>query len=194
VFAFFGLGIVELAVLGIAGFIATAVVVLVIVLVSRGKKKVDPDAGLGEDLSGYPTPPRAGTHTLKFEGQAVRLRLVVLASPGRSVQIEPEMAEGLLQSVLHGLGEVADLDRPRVRVWPPQISQEGFAPKFFENIDRPEAHGKPSRWILAAGPAKCGAKTILVGLALQAEESTTRGNVRLDIDDWSHKLRVHVAN
>lgn len=193
--AIFGLGIIEIVFISVCLVIGIGAVSLLfgLVFVLTRRKKFDPDAGLEENLADYPPAPRGGTHSLRFEGQPVRLRLVVLAPPGRAMQITPEMAEGLLQAMLHGLGEVADLDKPRVRVWPGQISQDGFAPKFFENIDRPEPHGKPSRWILAAGPAKAGARTILVGLALQAAEPTTRGNVRIDVDDWDHRLRIHVA-
>ena len=123
------------------------VLVLILMLTMGRKKKFDPDAGLDEDLSQYPPAPKAGTHRLKFEGQPVRMRLVVLAS-GKTVELNSDMAEGLLQSVVHGLGEVSDLDKPRIKVWPPQLSIAGFAPTFFRHVGRPEPSGQPSKWIL----------------------------------------------
>jgi len=179
-----------LAVVGGGGLLGLA---LVLFLVLGKSKKLDPDSGLRENLAEYPPARKAGTHRLQFEGQPVRLRLIVLAPSGRATELKADMAEGLLQAVHHGMGEVADLDRPRVKVWPGQLSMEGFAPKFFDNIDRPEQSGKPSRWILVAGPAKAGQKTILLGLALETTEPTTRGNVRLSIENWSDKFRVQVT-
>jgi hypothetical protein len=183
-----------MAVIGavVAGFVVGAGLLVLKRLRSR-KGTVDPDSGLGEKLAAYPAAPRPGTHRLTFEGQPVRLRLVVLAPAGRAMQLNSDMAEGVLQAIFHGLGEVADLDRPRIRIWPGQLSQEGFAPKFFENVDRGESQGKPSRWILAAGPAQAGQRAVLLGLALEATSPMARGNVRMDAEKWMEKLRVQVV-
>src|SRR5688572_17903069 len=116
--AMFSFTLREILIVGGGVAILALMLLLVAFMVMRGKPGLDPDAGLGEDLSEYPPSPKAGTHRLVFEGQPARLRLVVIAPAGRSVTLTAEMAEGLLQAVLHGLGEVADLDRPRVRVWP----------------------------------------------------------------------------
>lgn len=179
-------------------FGAAAVVVLLVVLVVLKnvlfrKPKVDPDAGLDEDLAEYPPPPAKGTHQLMFEGRPVRLRLVVLAPSGNNVRITADQAEGVLEAVLPGLGGVADLDRPRIKVWPPQLSQAGFAPTFERHVTRPEPKGKPSKWILVAGPAKAGAKPILVGLALLAGEPSTRGGVHVNMSQWPELFRVKIA-
>src|SRR5262245_10887282 len=188
----------DLSILLIIGGLAIAglfglLLVLALVLAAVRRPTVDPEAGLGEDLVGYPPPPAAGTHRLKFESQSVRVRLVVLAS-GRSTDLNADMAEGLLQSILFGLGEVSDLDKPRVKVWPPQLSQAGFAPTFFRQVRRPEPAGQPSNWILIAGPAKVGGRSLLVGMALSTGEPSTRGNVRMREDDWANKLRVQIVD
>jgi hypothetical protein len=167
----------------------SALVILVLLVVGRRKKTVDSDEGLGEDLSTYPPAPHGGAPRLKFEGQYVRIRLVVLAS-GRNVDLTADMAESLLQSVAFGLGEVARADKPRVRVWPAQLSQSGFPPKFFRYVRRPEPDGKPSPWILVAGQARAGNKPILLGLALTLAEPSTRGNVNLDVNEWDYKFRI----
>ena len=189
----FGLGMFELIILGGGAVVVVLVIALILFFVLSAKKPtVDPDAGLDEDLSQYPPAPKAGTHQLQFEGQAVRLRFVVLTG-GKTVELDNDMAEGVLQSVVHGLGEVADLDKPRIKIWPPQLSHAGFAATFFRHVDRPEPVGKPSRWILAAGPAKVGGRQMLVGLAMLASESSTRGNVSLDAEDWTDMLRINVV-
>jgi hypothetical protein len=184
------MGLLLIAVIG--GAVIVLVGGLVLVLTTGRKKKFDPDAGLDEDLSQYPPAPKAGTHRLKFEGQPVRMRLVVLAS-GKIVELNSDMAEGLLQSIVHGLGEVADLDKPRIKVWPPQLSMVGFAPTFFRHIGRPEPSGQPSKWILVAGPAKVGGRAMLVGMALTANEPSTRGNVNMRQEDWADKFRIQIV-
>jgi hypothetical protein len=175
------------------GFLLIAGILLLVLVfafgVGRRRKVVDPEAGLDEDLSQFPPPPKPGTHRLRFEGLPARVRLVVLAG-GKNVDLNAEMAESLLQSAVHGLGKVAECDKPRVRVWPPQLSQTGFAPKFFRHVLRPEPAGEPSNWILVAGPARVGTKIVLVGMALWAAEPSLRGNVSLDEEHWSDKLRI----
>jgi hypothetical protein len=136
-----------------------------------------------------PAPP-VDRSPLLFEGQPVRLRLVALAPPGRNADLTPDMADGILQSIFYGLGKVFRTESPHVQVWPPQISQTGFAPIFFRHLVRPEPPDTPSRWILLAGPAKAGARTVLLGMALEVGEPSPRGNVRMKAEQWSDKLRV----
>jgi hypothetical protein len=92
--------------------------------------------------------------------QPARLRLVVVAPVGRKV-LSADQVEGVLEQVLRELGAAAAGDKPRVRVWPPQLSSAGFAPTFFRLTHRPDPAGKPSRWVLLAGPARAGGQPIL---------------------------------
>jgi hypothetical protein len=189
--ALFAIGAVEISIV-VAVVIAFGAFMVVRAL-GRQKPGFDPDAGLAENLADYPPAPAAGTHRLTFEGLPVRLRLAIIATAGKLTQINVEMAEGILQAVFHGLGEVADLDQPRIRIWPAQLSQDGFAPKFFDNVHRTERTGQPSRRIFVAGPARAGQKVILLGLALETTDLTARGNVRMDADKWTDKLRVQIV-
>ena len=173
--------------------VLAAVIVLVVVLTSK-KPKVQPETKLDEDLAEYPAAPPAGTHRLSFEGQAVRVRLVVLAPSGSNTRMDVAKAEGILESILPGLGSVAQLDKPRIRIWPPQLSQKGFAPTFFRHIHRPEAKQPFSQWIFMAGPARVGPRVALLGLALQASEPSSRGNVNMPVDRWSDMLRIQVVS
>jgi hypothetical protein len=170
------------------------ILVVVGLLLRVRKPKAQPEAKLDEDLADYPPAPPAGTHRLVCEGQSVRIRLVVLAPSGTNTAMDAGMAEGILETILPGLGSVAQLDKPRVRIWPPQLSQKGFAPTFFRHIHRPETDTPFSSWILVAGPARVGTRVALLGLALQASEPSSRGNVSIPVDRWNDLLRIQVVS
>jgi hypothetical protein len=165
--------------------------VFILVLLSRGKKKVDPEAGLGEDLAAIPAPGKGPRHyQLKVMNQPVRLRLVVIAPVGKRPIGKVDSA---LEQVYRHLGEVAIDDKPRVRIWPPQLSSQAFAPTFFRLTKRPEPDGKPSRWVLLAGPARAGTTPVLLGLAVQAESPVNLGLLTMTEKQWGEVLRVENA-
>jgi hypothetical protein len=154
----------------------------------RRQRGIDFESGLTERLADYP-PAGSLPARIRFEGQPVHVRLVVLAPSGRG-GIQPSMVHTALEAMLYGLGDAVKADEPRVRIWPPQLSQHGFAPAFFRRVVRPEPKDLPSRWILVAGPVRFGTNTILVGLALQAREPTLRGSVVMKVDNWPDRFRV----
>lgn len=163
---------------------------LLILWLRRGRRlPVDPEAGLIEKLGDY-APAGPGPLRLRLHGQALRLRLVVLAPLGKRALPDDGAVESLLNRVLPGLGDLVRQDRPRIRSWPPQLSQQGFAPTFFRLTQRPEQAGKPSPWILAAGPVRAGGQQFLLGLALWTEEPTDRGNLTLQARHWAEFFRV----
>ncbi len=176
----------------IGGGAAVALVLVLALIVLRGrKKKVDPEGGLAEDLSTYPPPPRGHRHyELRVMNQPVRLRLVVVAPVGKR---PVGKVDSVLEQVLRGLGEVSIEDKPRIRVWPPQLSAKGFAPTFFRLTKKPDPDGKPSRWVLLAGPARAGAAPVLVGLAAVTEAPTKLGLITLDELQWAEVLQVLTA-
>ena len=171
------------------GGAAALLVLLVLVLLFRGgKKKADPEAALAEDLSTYPPAPRGPRHyELRVMNQPVRLRLVVVAPVGKK---PVGKVDSVLEQVFRGLGEVSIDDKPRIRVWPPQLSTKGFAPIFFRLTRRPEPEGKPSRWALLAGPARAGATPVLLALACQTDAPTSLGLITLDETQWGEVLQV----
>jgi hypothetical protein len=162
-----------------------------IVFLGRGKKKKpirNPEAGLTEDLATYPpAPPTHGEYALRVMNLPARIRLLVVAPVGKKPIDDPE---GLLDQVLYGLGAAARQDKPRVRIWPPQLSSEGFAPTFFRVTRKPEPAGKPSGWVLLAGPARAGAQPILLGLALYTETPNQLGLMTMRELQWNEVLRV----
>ena len=180
--------------LGLVAFLLAAAVLGAVwrKLFRRGAKDdVDYDAALREDLEACPLPPPVpGPRRLTVYHLPVRLRLVVVAPAGHEGDVDATAVEKLLDLVLPGLGEVARQDRPRIRVWPAQFSQQGFALAFFRRAVRPEPEGHPSRWVLVAGRAQVGRNPVLVGLALWADEPNTYGQISLEPQQWRDVLRL----
>jgi hypothetical protein len=170
------------------------VLVMICLVFFRGKKKepIDPEAGLSEDLSAYPPAPSGKRHyQLSVMNYHVRLRLVAVAPVGKR---PVGKVDSVLEQVLRGLGEVSLDDKPRLRVWPPQLSLKGFAPTFFRLTKRPDPDGKPSRWVLLAGPAKAGGVPVLLALACVTDQPTTMGLVTVTSESqWNELLRVEHA-
>ncbi|MBY0229500.1 MAG: hypothetical protein K2W96_09495 [Gemmataceae bacterium] len=169
------------------GIGAGVVFVLFLVVLFRGKPRHDPDAGLDETLGSFPAPPPPGDRVLKVMGHPVRLRLVVVAPTGKKTVGK---VDAVLEQVLRGLGEAAIDDKPRVRIWPAQLSNAGFAPAFFRHTRRPEPEGAPSRWILLAGPARAGGVPVLLGLAVLADRPSKAGSMPMTETSWGEVLSV----
>lgn len=168
------------------------ILICLVFLVRRGGKKTGPATGgsLGEDLSSYPpAPPLTGSRQLRFDGVPGRLRLVVLAPIGKK-DFSGEQAEQVLDQVVRGLGEVIKQDKPRLRVWPPQLSRQGFAPTFHREVKRPGVKGQPSNWVLVAGVAQAQGQQVLLGLALYLDEPTQHEGLNLDPKDWKQHLEI----
>ena len=156
------------------------------------KKTLQEDWGkkLREDLSDYPPPAGVPGKRLTVYHVPVRVRLVVLAPAGKELEIESSQAEDFLNRVIPGLGGVAAHDRPRIRVWPPQLSQQGFATAFFRHTIMGTKEGQPSPWILVAGRSQFTQPTVLLGLALWAEEPNNLGRLSLEPHQWLDVLRI----
>ena len=148
---------------------------------------------LEENLGDYPPlAASTGDRQLRVEGVPVRLRLVVVAPAGNDADVDIDEADNLLERILPGLGEFRKGDKARVKVWPRQLSYEGFTKHFQRNMITPEGEGEPSRWVLLGGRAKLGKQQIMLGLALQAIKPTTIGRRTLEAHEWPTVLRVRV--
>jgi hypothetical protein len=169
---------------------ALLLLLLLILRLRRGRRPpVDPEAGLIENLADYP-PAGPGPQRLLLHGQPVRLRLVVLAPLGKRPLPANGAVEPLLDQVLRGLGDIARQDRPKIRVWPSQLSYQGFTPTFFRLTRRPEPASKPSPWILAAGLVRAGVQQFVLGMAMCADGPTMLGNLSLQANQWNEVFRV----
>src|SRR5262249_6190712 len=145
----------------------------------------------------YPSAPPlvAGGRRLTVNDVPVRLRLVVVAPTGKQqVPITLDDVPGLLDDVRRGLGQFLATDKPRVRVWPPQLSVAGFAPTFHRLVESPDADREKSRWVKLAGPARTGQRAILLALAVFADESMKLGDVSVETTEWAELLRVEKAS
>jgi hypothetical protein len=175
------------------GGAAAVVVVLIVIaflLIRRPKRQADPEQGLSENLAGFPPAPgRPGKRRATVHAQPMRVRLVVVAPTGKK-PLSVEDAESLVGSMMRGMDEVLKADRPRIRVWPPQLSNVGFAQTFFRRVFRPEPRGRMSNWVRVAGPAKAGATPLLLGMAFLADEPTDIDELDLNGNEWLDVVRV----
>jgi len=176
--------------------IGVAAVVLWRIATARKKPHLDLEAGLREHLAEYPpAPPVVGGRRLTVNDVPVRLRLVVVAPAGKQqAPVTPDDVPELLDDIRHGLGQFVAADKPRVRVWPPQLSVAGFAPTFHRLVESPDAGRERSRWIKLAGPARTGRRAILLGLAVFADEPVKLGDVQVETTEWTELLRVEKAS
>jgi hypothetical protein len=183
----------------ILGAAALAVVLVLLAAVRRlfralfGRRRPARSLDLGpvENLDEYPLPlGPAGQRRLTVEGLPVRLRLVVVAPLGKQGQIREADLPELLDQVLWGLGTLYREDSPGVRLWPPQLSSQGFAAAFHRRLRKREPEGQPSRWVLVAGPTPPRPRPVLLGLALWADAVNRIGRLTLEPGQWSSVLRI----
>jgi hypothetical protein len=182
-----------------AGVAALIVLLLVLALLKglvralfgRRPRPVELDLGPRENLDEYPLPAEPwGPRRLTVEGVPVRLRLVIVAPMGKQSTIQEGAVEELLDQFLWGLGAITRTDRPKVRIWPPQLSHQGFAVAFHRTTPRPEPPGQPSRWILIAGQTPPRPRPFLLGVALWADEPVYIGRSTLEPGRWADVLRI----
>jgi hypothetical protein len=178
------------------GVLVLIVIGVVVVLgrVLLGRKGKDPEAGLREDLAEYPPAPRlpANAWQLVYQGEPVRVRLVVVAPVGKN-KIDLDEVPEMLDGVVRGFSEVISTDKPRVRVWPTPLSVTGFAQYFQRLIDYPSDADEAAHWITVAGPVKAGPRQFVLGLALYADEPTPLGRAALQAEEWKANLQLERA-
>jgi hypothetical protein len=174
--------------------IGLLVAALVLLKIARSRKKEPPDLekALREDLKTYPPSPSAHEPgRLSVNGIPGRLRLVVMAPTGKTQEnIMPDHVAEMLNNVIRGLGAFVNADKPRIKVWPPQLSIGGFAPTFHRLVESPDPADKPSRWVKLAGPARTGKRPILLGLVIYADEPCQLGDVNVETTEWGELLEV----
>jgi hypothetical protein len=133
----------------------------------------------------------AGPQQVTVQGMPARLRLVVLSLGTRNAgELSEEMADRVLDWIKPGLSEVTAADFPRVRVWPPFFSADGFTKAFAANVPIPELKGERSHWVLVSGQVKMGKAVVNVGLACYADEPNTLRNLNVKGERWASVLGV----
>jgi hypothetical protein len=156
----------------------------------RPEPRVDWNSELMIDLEQCPLPGRPGERQLVVYHLPARLRLVVLAPAGKDHKIDATAVEKYLDRIVPGLGAAAATDRPRIRVWPPQLSHQGFANTFHRCTHKAEPEEAPSRWVLLAGRAQLGKVPVLLGLGAWADEPNVLGRKILEPHEWPAALRL----
>lgn len=149
------------------------------------------DLGPRENLDAYPIPLEpAGRRRLSVEGLPVRLRLVVVAPLGSQSEVKEGELATLLDQVLWGLGTIFQQEKPRVQIWPPQLSGQGFVAAFHRRMGRSEPEGQPSHWVLVAGQTPPRPRSVLLGLALWGDVLNPIGRLTLEPNQWAAVLRI----
>jgi hypothetical protein len=146
---------------------------------------------LDEVLAAYPPPPPPGSRRLLVEGIPARIRLVVVPPLGKGSFIKEEDIEELLNHLRYGLGSIARQDQAVFRVWPPQLSAHAFPAIFNRLVHSPDPEGRPSRWVLLAGPTPPRPRPLLLGMALLTDEPTTIGRMTMEPSQWVSLLQIH---
>lgn len=193
----FGLGEDEIKKLLIYGGAAIGglAVLLILFKVMGGKKKKghkDLEKSERENLDEYPdAPPMKPGRRLVLDGLDVRVRLVVFAPVGKEKRpIDIDEVPEMLDDILRGLSGFTKTDKPRVRVWKPQLSVAGWPPTFFRLVESPDDEGKKSHWIRVAGTIKIGGNPFLLGLALYSDEINKVGTLILEPTEWVKHLQI----
>ncbi|HZZ78449.1 MAG TPA: hypothetical protein VFE62_08010 [Gemmataceae bacterium] len=188
-----------LYILGGAACIGVLFVLIILAGVVRlllGGKKEKPEdrSDLTEDLTTYPDlKSRPGDTQLRAEGSPVRLRLVVLA-PAGNAEIDEDSIPKILEEVVAGMGAIYKNDKPRVKIWPKQVSYQGFATFFHSHTETGASEKEQTRWVLVAGRIKVGKTQYMLGLGMQTIKPNPIGRRTVDAHEWSNVLRVRVRD
>jgi hypothetical protein len=130
-----------------------------------------------------------GPRQITVRGQPGRLRLVVLApSPSYIGDLEPEMADSLLDWLHPGLGDILESDKPRRVVWPRHPSLDRFVQMFHKLVQIPEAKGRRSPWMLISGSTRLGRQTVFLGLAVFLDKTSYQRTIQVAREKWDEVL------
>jgi hypothetical protein len=138
------------------------------------------------------TGPPPASPRLEFYGTPVRLAVVVIAPAGRHSDLPPvEMLPSLLDRLEPGMARVIASHQPLVRTWPTQLSSQGFAQAFFNQVLLPGDRGKGTPWCSIAGKFQVGERLLLVGFVCCAREPNGLSQITVQHEgQWLDILRI----
>jgi len=150
---------------------------------------------LVEDLASMTAPiNRPGNSRITIKGLPARIYLIIMAKAGGSgPNLNENQFKTILDYILPGLGSVGVRDYPRVRIWEPQYSPEGFNTMFSQNIRIPDPKDTKSKWILVSGAVKMGQDKVYLGFAFSADEANLVRSVLIQKDQWLDVLRIETS-
>jgi len=158
------------------------------------RRPVREEPQLDEDLANFVPPPGLpGPRRLFIVGVPARLRLVVVAPPGKGTTIAETAIGEVLDQVRWGLEAIARQDQAAFRVWPGQLSARGFPAIFHRRLHKAEPEGQPSHWVLLAGPTPPRPQSVLLGLAVWTDAATTIGQLTMDAAQWMKTLNIETV-
>ncbi|MFH1924481.1 MAG: hypothetical protein ABIP48_31910, partial [Planctomycetota bacterium] len=158
----------------------------------RGRlRRLEPDLTINVAALGTAGPP-AGGFVLEHYNLPMRLAALVVAPAGRAHPLPPREQLGqVFEAIVPGLAQVVVMHDTLVRCWPEQLSTTGFAHSFFRHAKLPGDGGKGTHWSSAAGVAKVGGQSVMVGLVMRSELSNTLGQTIIERETkWLDLLRV----
>jgi hypothetical protein len=122
--------------------------------------------------------PPPGKPYLEFYSVPVRLAVVVIAPVGREGQLpQNEHLPLVMEAILPSLMKVLTAHQPQFIRWPAQLSTQGFAHAFFNNVPLPGDHGRGTPWCSIAGKVELPVGQFLVGLVCCSAEANSLGEV-----------------
>jgi len=136
--------------------------------------------------------PPAGGPALSVHHVPVRMALLVLAPVGRGRELpRADELPHLLDNAVPGLGQLLVAHGTRIKLWPPQLSTQGFIAALFANVKLPGDRGKGTPWCTVVGKFTARERGYLAGLILCAAAPNSLGQVTLQRDtDWLDVLQV----
>jgi hypothetical protein len=166
---------------------------LVGALLRRKRRAPEPAAAPAIDLEALAPegPPTTGP-TLRAYNAPMRLVVLVLAPVGRGSELPAtDQLPRIVDQITPGLFEVAQAHQARIKLWPPQLSAQGFAAALFANIPLPGHRGKGTPWCALSGRFAAGDQAFLAGVVLRAAAPNSLGQITLAHEaQWLEILRT----
>lgn len=178
----------------LAALFVLLLVVIVFLLLRRRARQPEPALpDLRIDVAALPDhgPPTDGPR-LELYGTPVRLAVLVLAPAGRNTPLPDEHdLPAVLDDLLPGFTAVVATHGPLIRLWPCQLSTQGFVNSFFNNARLPGERGKGTPWCAVAGRFEAGTQQLLAGLVCVADRPNSLSQLTVaHVGQWMDVLRV----
>lgn len=178
----------------LAGGVGLGLLLLAVLLVLLRRRPAPvAEPALTEALAELPPPPplAEGEEPLRCHGLPVRIRLIVAAPLGTDAGgLAIEDVVPLLEAAMPGLGALAHRDQPKVRLWPTQLSTQGFTASFRRHAQLPDPEATVKPWIQLCGRVLRHRRPFALGLALLADRDHTLGPLVLEKPhQWMEVLR-----
>lgn len=160
----------------------------------RGRRRAAPtESPPAIDLAGLAAAaPPVDQPRVLLHGTPVRLVLCALAPAGRATPLPAAtLVPALVDELAPGLGAALLPHGTHVHVWPPQLSERGFARAFAAALRLPRDPQQRACWILVTGRLQSAHGGLLVGLACRAASPQRTTHVAVERDDqWRRTIEV----